>query len=221
MKVVIAGGHGKVALKLAGMLAQRGDEAVGIIRNPGHAHDVRAVGATPVLLDLEAASTQQVADTLHSADAVVFAAGSGPGSSSSRKGAVDRDAAVLVADAAQAAAVRRMVVLSSMGADVQATWPDDEQFALYLRAKGAADAAIRERTPSLDWTILRPGYYTDEPGTGHVLLATATRAASIPRQDVAAVLLALLDEPGTAGMTLELIAGDTPIHDAVTRAAGR
>lgn len=218
MRIVIAGGHGKIALRLERLLAARGDEAAGIIRNPAHADDLRATGAEPALCDLESASVEDVAELLRGADAAVFAAGAGPGSGTARKETVDRGAAVLFADAAEQAGVRRFVVVSSMGADSTPSEDMDPVFAAYLRAKGAADADVRARK-NLDWTILRPGRLTDEQGTGLVTLDEHTGRSEVPRDDVAAVLAALLDEPGTAGRTLELIGGRTPVAEAVGAAA--
>lgn len=216
MRTVIAGGHGQIALRLERRLAARGDEAVGLIRNPAQAADLRAVGAEPVVLDLESASVDEVTAVLRGADAAVFAAGAGPGSGAERKITVDRDAAVLLADAAERAGVRRFLIVSSMGADADATH-SDEVFQAYLRAKGAADDAIRARD-ALDWTVLRPGSLTDVPGTSRVRLAAATGRGSVPREDVAAVLAALLAAPETAGLTLELVSGDTSVEDAVAHA---
>jgi uncharacterized protein YbjT (DUF2867 family) len=216
MRVVIAGGHGKIALILERLLAQRGDSVAGFIRNPDHAADLQAAGAETLVVDLENASVDEVASHLDGADAVVFAAGAGPGSGAARKETVDRDAAILLADAAEAAKVSRYVMISSMGADAEA--PDeagDPVFVAYLRAKGAADDNVRARK-TLDSTIVRPGLLTNDPGTGRVTIADDTGRASIPREDVAAVLLAVLDTPGTAGQTFEVISGDTPIADAVT-----
>jgi nucleoside-diphosphate-sugar epimerase len=215
-RVVIAGGHGKIALILERLLAQRGDAVAGFIRNPDHAADLRAAGAQPLVLDLENASVDEVASHLQDADAVVFAAGAGPGSGAARKGTVDRDAAILLADAAEAAKVSRYVVISSIGADADA--PEgvgDPVFVAYLRAKGAADENVRARE-GLQSTIVRPGHLTTGPGTGRVQIAEKTGRGDIPREDVASVLLAVLDTPGTAGRTFEVISGDTPIADAVT-----
>jgi uncharacterized protein YbjT (DUF2867 family) len=214
MRTVIAGGHGQIALRLERLLAARGDTVGGLIRNPAQADDLAKAGAEPIVLDLESASADTVAQALHGADAAVFAAGAGPGSGVDRKQTVDRDAAVLLADAAERAGVRRFLVVSSMGADAGSTY-SEPVFAAYLRAKGAADDAVRART-SLDWTILRPGALTDEPGTGKVRLAERTGRGSVPRDDVAAVLVALLDTPATAGMTLELVSGDTAVASAVS-----
>ncbi|MEV5594827.1 SDR family oxidoreductase [Streptomyces sp. NPDC052496] len=219
MRIVIAGGHGQIALRLERLLAGRGDEVAGIVRRPEQAGDLLAAGAEPVVCDLETATVGDVARHLEGADAAVFAAGAGPGSGIERKETVDRDAASLFADAAEAAGVRRFVVVSSMGADKEPPAGTDEVFAAYLRAKGAADADVRAR-PGLDWTILRPGRLTDEPGTGLVHLAESTGRDAVSRDDVAAVIVALLDEPGTVGRTLELIGGDAPIAEAVRAVTG-
>jgi uncharacterized protein YbjT (DUF2867 family) len=216
MRIVIAGGHGKIALILERLLSQRGDSAIGFIRNPEHAADLEAAGAEPVVVDLETASVDDVAAHLRGADAVVFAAGAGPGSGAARKDTVDRAAAILLADAAETAKVKRYVMISSMGADAEA--PDDAGdpvFVAYLRAKGAADDNVRART-ALDSTIVRPGHLTNDPGTGRVTIAEHTGHGNVPREDVAAVLVAVLDTPSTVGQTFEVISGDTPIQEAVT-----
>ena len=217
MRVVIAGGHGQIATRLAKLLAQRGDSAVGIVRNPGQAQDLRVIGAEPVVCDLESAPLDGLASHLDGADAVVFAAGAGPGSGAARKDTVDRGAAVSFADAAEQAGVRRYLMISAMGADLEPPPGTDPVFAAYLRAKGAADADLASRA-GLDWTILRPGRLTNEPGTGLVRLAERTGRGAVPRDDVAAVLLALLDTPAS-GMALELVAGDTPVDEAVRAVA--
>lgn len=204
-------------MRLERLLAARGDQAVGVIRDPKQSGDLQEAGAEPLVLDLESAGVEEVAEALRGADAVVFAAGAGPNSGAERKDTVDRGAAVLFADAAERAGVRRYVVVSSMGAD-----PDhsgDEVFDVYQRAKGQADAYVRSRA-DLDWTILRPGMLTNDAGTGRVLLAVSTGRGPVPRDDVAAILLELLDTPATAGLTLELISGSTPVAVAVRDVAG-
>ncbi|MEU3991469.1 NAD(P)H-binding protein [Streptomyces platensis] len=220
MRIVIAGGHGQIALRLERLLAKRGDEVAGIIRRPEQAGDVLAAGAEPVVCNLESASVEDVARHMEGADAAVFAAGAGPGSGIERKDTVDRGAAAVFADAAEAAGVRRFLVVSSMGADREPPEGTDPVFAAYLRAKGAADADVRARA-GLDWTILRPGRLTNDPGTGRVALADATGRSEVTRDDVAAALVALLDEPATIGRTLELIGGEVPVEDAVRAVAGR
>jgi cytosine deaminase len=219
MRIVIAGGHGQIALRLERLLSAHGDDVAGLIRKPEQADDLRAAGAEPIVCDLESASVEEVASALRGADAAVFAAGAGPGSGIARKETVDHAAAVLFADAAERAGTRRHLMVSSMGATLTPSPGTDEVFAAYLRAKAAADADLRSRT-SLDWTILRPGRLANEPGTGRVTLAVSTGPGSVPRDDVAAVLAELLDTPSTAGLTLELISGQTPIAVAVKHVAG-
>ncbi|MET0475602.1 MAG: NAD(P)H-binding protein [Mycobacterium sp.] len=216
MRVVIAGGHGKIALILEKLLAERGDSVAGLIRNPAQAADLKAAGAEAIVLDLENSSVGQVTEQLTGADAVVFAAGAGPGSGVERKTTVDRDAAILLADAALAAGVGRYLMVSAMGADRRpADDGSDPVFTAYLEAKAAADAAVLGK-PSLISTIVRPGHLTDDPGTGRVKVAESTGVGSIPRADVAAILVALLDAPGTGGVTFEVISGDTSVADAVS-----
>ncbi|MFG2295210.1 SDR family oxidoreductase [Streptomyces sp. NPDC048603] len=217
MRIVIAGGHGRIALRLERLLSARGYEVAGIIRDPAQGGDLREAGAEPVLCDLESASLEQVAAVLQGAHAAVFAAGAGPGSGARRKDTVDRDAAVLFADAAERARVRRFLMVSSMGAD--ADHPGAEVFDVYLRAKGAADDHVRTRL-GLEWTILRPGMLTEDPGTGRVRLEAFTGRGPVPREDVAAVLAELVETPATAGLTLELVSGSTPVDVAVKDVAG-
>ncbi|MGV0805081.1 NAD(P)H-binding protein [Mycolicibacterium setense] len=215
MRVVIAGGHGKIALILEQLLSASGDEAAGLIRNPAQAEDLQAAGAEAIVLDLEQASVEEVAEALRGADAVVFAAGAGPGSGAARKQTVDRDAAILLADAAEAAGVDRYVMVSALAADDRSLDDSyDEVFRAYMRAKSEADANVRART-GLRTTIVRPGGLTDDPGTGNVTVAESTGRGTIPRADVAQVLLAVLHEPETAGRTFEVISGETPVDAAL------
>ncbi|MGX1364875.1 nucleoside-diphosphate-sugar epimerase [Streptomyces canus] len=215
MRVAIAGGHGQIALRLERLLSARGDDVVGIIRRGEQAADLRAAGALPVVCDLEKASVADVAAHLSGVDAVVFAAGAGPASGAARKDTVDRAAAVLFADAAEAAGVPRYLMISGKGVGTEPPAGTDPVFAVYLQAK--ADADLRARA-GLAWTILQPGPLTDEPATGRVALAESTPRGDVSRDDVALVLMALLDEPGVAGRTFELVGGDTLVADAVRAA---
>lgn len=216
MRVVIAGGHGKIAKLLERELAGRGDTAVGLIRNPDHAAALRAAGAEPVVCDLEHSDVDTVAGHLAGADAVVFAAGAGPGSGAARKDTVDRAAAVLLADAAARAGVRRYLLVSSMGVENPPAPGSDEVWAAYLRAKRAAEDEVTAR--DLDVTVLRPGRLTDAEPAGRIRLDRRVERGAVSRTDVARVLLALLYAPATAGRTLELVGGDTPIAEAVRAA---
>ncbi len=214
MRIVIAGGHGKIALILERLLAEAGHEPVAIIRNPDHRADVDARGAAAVVLDLEAASVDEVAQVLKNADAAVFAAGAGPGSGAERKFTVDRDAAILLADAAEAAGVGRLVVISAMNAD-RFDPASDDVFQQYLRAKSEADASVRAR--DLDWTIVRPGSLTNDEGTGLVRAAATVPYGKIPRADVAATIAALLQTGAASRVQFDLVSGDEPIRDALSR----
>src|SRR3954449_5978216 len=216
MRVVIAGAHGQVARRLGRLLSGRGDAVAGIVRNPDHRSDLESDGVEPVVLDLEQASVDQVADVVSGASAVVFAAGAGPGSGIERKATVDKDAALLLADAAERAGVRPYMLVSSMGVEQarQGNPPGmDPVFAAYLQAKLAAEDRILPR-PGLDTTIVRPGGLTDEPGTGRVTLAHGVQRGDVPRDDVAAVLAAIL-AAGRWGEVVELVGGDTPVDEAV------
>lgn len=214
MRVVIAGGHGKIALLVERLLSERGDQAVGLIRNPAQIADVQQAGAEAVVCDLEAASADDVAALLSGAGAVVFAAGAGPGSGAPRKDSVDRAASVLMADAAELAGVRRFVQVSSMGVGQPPGAGTDEVWAAYITAKTAAEADLRSR--DLDWTIVRPGGLTDAPATGRIRLAAPpVPRGTVPRADVAAVIAALIDDPGTRHQTLELTGGDSTVTAAL------
>lgn len=210
MDILVVGGHGKIALRLLRLLAARGDRARGLIRRPEQAAELEAVGAIPVLGDLEADPSLDA--YVKGSDAVVFAAGAGPGSGAARKATVDLGGAVKLADAARAVGVRRYVMISSIGADRPdaATGP----MAPYLQAKADADRYLIDS--GLDYTIIRPGSLTDDPGTGRVRLTTELGGrAAVTRDDVAAVLAETLRTPSTAGVVAELFNGDAPVDEAV------
>jgi uncharacterized protein YbjT (DUF2867 family) len=217
MRVAIAGGHGKVALRLTGLLHDRGDEVRSLIRKPEDADDVRGAGAEPVVCDLESAENADLADAVGQVDAVVFAAGAGPGSGPERKWTVDYGGAVKLVAAAHLAGVRRYVMLSSIGADPEREGEDT--FSVYLRAKGKADADLM--ASGLDYTIARPTFMNDDPGGGRVLIAEHVGKSEISRDDVAAVLAAAVHHPETAGLVFEVAPGDDPIEEALAAITGR
>jgi uncharacterized protein YbjT (DUF2867 family) len=208
MDILVAGGHGQIGQRLLRLLAEGGHRARGLIRNPDHVADLERLGATAILCDLEHDDPRP---HLGGADAIVFAAGAGPGSGPERKRTVDLGAAVKLMEAASALGVARYVIVSSMGTDdVEHSGP----MRPYLEAKAEADEALR--TSGLDWTIVRPGHLTDEPGTGRVDARTALgRRGDVPRDDVALVLLEVLQAPNTIRTQFELLAGDTPVREAV------
>jgi uncharacterized protein YbjT (DUF2867 family) len=209
MDIAIAGGHGQIALRLARLLSARGDRVRSLIRNPDHASDVEAAGAEPVLADLEGAN--DIAAAVAGADAVVFAAGAGPGSGAERKRTVDLGGALKLIDAARANGIARYVIVSSIGADDPAA--GSEAMRPYLEAKHEADEAVA--ASGLDFTIVRPGGLTDDPGTGRIAVGERLDFGPIPREDVAATLVAVLDEPGTIGRTFVLVSGEDEIVPAL------
>ncbi|MET4060028.1 uncharacterized protein YbjT (DUF2867 family) [Arthrobacter sp. UYP6] len=217
MRIVIAGAHGQIARELGRLLAAHDHDVAGLIRNPDHVADLEADGVAPVIMDLENSTTDDVIQVLTGADAAVFAAGAGPGSSVERKDSVDRGAAVLLAEGAEQAGVARFVQISSVGLDAvrDGARPDglaDAMYA-YLIAKLAAEEDLVTR--DLDWTILRPGRLTDDPAVGLVNLAPSVEAGSIPRHDVAAVLAELMNTGRGSRQILEVVSGSESIPDAV------
>jgi uncharacterized protein YbjT (DUF2867 family) len=210
--VAVAGGHGKVALRLLHLLADRGDRARGLIRNPDHATELDAVGAVPVGADLENLDPDAVARSIAGVDAVVFAAGAGPGSGPARKRTVDYGGAVKLIEAARMNGISRYLMVSAMG--VRDPTARGEEMSPYYEAKLEADQALV--ASGLDYTIVRPGRLTDDPGTGRIEAAERLeRIGEIPRADVAATLLACLDEPNTIKKAFDEISGETPIPEAL------
>ncbi|WP_308217354.1 NAD(P)H-binding protein [Streptantibioticus silvisoli] len=220
MSVVIAGGHGRVALLVSHLLTDRGQLVTGIIRRPEQAAAVRAAGARPLVMDLATAPVAQLAEHLTDARSVLFAAGAGLGDAPGKANPVDHDAILAFADAAELAGVQRFVMLSAMGADPASHYPADPLIETFLRARGSADENLLARA-ALDCTVVRPAWFRDGPGSGLIELAGHTGPGEIDRADVAAVLAALITAPATSPRILELISGPTPIADAVDRVAQR
>ncbi|MFD1815839.1 SDR family oxidoreductase [Rhodococcus gannanensis] len=211
-RVVVIGGHGKVALHLEQILSRRGDEVTALIRNPAHASDIEAMGAAPVVADVENMSTEQIAEVLRGHDAVVWSAGAG-GGNPARTYAVDRDAAIRSMDAAAAAGVRRYVMVSYLGSRPDHGVPEDNSFFAYAEAKAAADEHLR--ATDLDWTVLGPGTLTLDPGTSRIEVSPTPAETSVSREDVAAVAAATLVDAGTVRRTIPFNTGTTPIVDAL------
>jgi nucleoside-diphosphate-sugar epimerase len=214
MRIVIAGAHGQIGLRLVRLLVARGDEAVGLIRNPDHADDVSAAGGTPVICDLEAASADDVAQAAGAADVAVFAAGAGPGSGAERKVTMDRDGAIKLLQATEAAGARYLMV-SSVGAESPPS--GDDVFEVYLRAKAEADAAVTASDRA--WVIVRPGPLSNDPGTGRIRIETSAFRDEVTRDDVAAVLAALAADSRLDRTVLYLSGGEVPIEQALAAVA--
>lgn len=209
MDVVIVGGHGKIGMRLLKLLAERGDTGRGVIRNPDQAKDLEAIGATPIVLDIE---NKEIAEAVAGADAVIFAAGAGPGSGPARKQTVDYGGAVKLIEAAKANDISRYLIVSAMGANHPERWSGE--IGPYYEAKAAADKALVES--GLDYTIVRPGGLTDDPGTGKVEIAESLdHSGTVPRDDVALVLVESISAENTIGKGFDLLGGDTPVAEAV------
>ena len=215
-RVAIIGGHGTIARLLTELLVARGDKVVSVFRNPQHRAEIEALGAEAVVCDIETASVVDLTPALAGVDAVVFAAGAGPGSGAARKRTVDYEGSVKSAEAAAAAGVSRFVQVSAIGVDDGPAPDADEVWAAYVEAKRDADASLRRS--GLAWTILRPGALTNDEPTGLIALASATPRGSVPRADVAAVIAAVLTFDDTAGHSWDLVSGETPIPAAVAAA---
>jgi len=209
MRVAIAGAHGQIGLRLTRRLAADGNDVVGLIRSPDQAAEIEAAGGRALVCDLETASAGKVATAVSGADAVVFAAGAGPGSGAARKLTMDRDGAIKLLEASPGA---RYLMVSSVGAESPPA--GDEVFSVYLRAKAEADAAVI--ASDREYVIVRPGPLLDDPGTGRVRLSTEPFRERIPRDDVAAILAVLIGDPGLAARQVIYAAGgETPVDEAL------
>lgn len=211
MKISIVGGHGNIAMLLHPILKEKGHQVRGIIRKEEQADELREAGAEPVVCDIE--EQADISDAVGDADAVVFAAGAGPGSGAERKWTVDRDGAIKLMQAAITNGIKRYVMISAMGTDNPR---GNDVFKTYLQAKEEADEALRNS--GLAYTIIKPGRLTDESGNGKVSLANELEKGEIPRADVAAVLAEILETPEAAGCQFDLVSGNTPIPEAVKEA---
>lgn len=214
-RIALIGGHGKVARPLARLLTEAGHDVDAIVRNPDHGEEVEATGARAVVADVEALGTGELTELLQGHDAVVWAAGAG-GGNPERTYRVDRDAAIRSVDAAEAAGVRRYVMVSYFGAGPDHGVPEDDPFFAYADAKAAADAHVR--ASSLAWTILAPSRLTDAEPTGGIEVdGPGVEKSEVPRRDVAAVAAAVLNRDDTAGKVISFNGGDVPVADALDR----
>jgi uncharacterized protein YbjT (DUF2867 family) len=212
MRIVIAGGHGQIARQFGRLVHEAGHHPVGMVRKPEHVTDLEEDGVEAAMIDLEATDVTAMTEIVRGADAVVFAAGGGPDGNAARKETVDKGAAIMLADAAQAAGVRRYLMVSAMATETAD--PDStDVFQVYLRAKQAADDNVRAR--DLDWTVVRPGGLTDDVPTGHVRVGTL-EGGSVTRGDVAHVLAEVLEAQNTIGKTFDLVNGETPVSQAIS-----
>lgn len=218
MHVAIVGGHGKVALQLHPLLRADGHVPVALVRNDAYRAELEELGAEVRLLDIEAEGEEAFARAFADCDAVVFTAGGGPDGNAVRKQTVDLEGSLKSMAGAVAAGVRRFVQVSAIGVDDQLPPETGAVWRAYVEAKRDADIALR--ASALDWTILRPGRLTDEPGTGRVALGPAVARGDVSRADVAAVVAAVLQEDASIRRQWNLVGGDVPVAEAVRRATG-
>jgi uncharacterized protein YbjT (DUF2867 family) len=216
-RVVVVGGHGKIALRLLPLLSERGDEAIATIRSPAHAVEVAAAGGRPVPLDLEQAAPEDWDRVFAGADAVVFSAGAGGDGRVDRKRTVDFGASVKAIETCLRLGIHRFVQVSAIGVDEPLPADTSEVWVAYVEAKRDADVALR--ASGLAWTIIRPGALTDDEATGSIALAAHVTRGEVPRADVAAVIAASLGDDGTVGQQWELVSGGTPIAEAIEAAS--
>ncbi|MCJ1673230.1 MULTISPECIES: SDR family oxidoreductase [unclassified Rathayibacter] len=216
-RVAVIGAHGKVGQQILHLLYDAGHEAVGVVRNPDHSEDIVRLGGEPLVHDLEHSTAEDFAGRLEGVDALVFTAGAGPDSGPERKRTVDLGASVLSQEAAAIAGIRRFVQISAIGVDAPLDDDTEEGWRAYVEAKRDADTALRGT--DLDWTILRPGGLTNDEGTGRIELGESVERGSIPREDVAATVIAVLADPSSIGKTWEIVSGDVAIEDAVAKGA--
>ncbi|MDQ0645795.1 SDR family oxidoreductase [Microbacterium murale] len=216
-RIIVFGGHGRIALLLAPLLVANGDEVTAVIRNPEHVSDVEKGGATALVADVESMDTAALADVIRGHDAIVWSAGAG-GGDQTRTYAVDRDAAIRTMDAAPSAGVSRYVMVSWLGSTADHGVREGDSFFAYADAKWAADEHLRGT--GLEGTILGPGALTDDDSTGRIELDPKGRGA-VSRADVAVVIAAALHAPQTIGRTIRFGNGtpetSEPIGTALTR----
>lgn len=217
MRIAIVGGHGKIALQLIPLLAAAGHTPVALVRSQDYRAELEGLGAEFGLLDIENQDATAFAAAFDGCDAIVFAAGGGPDGNAERKRTVDLEGSLKSIDGAKTAGIKRLVQVSAINVDAPVADDAGAVWTAYVEAKRDADAALRDS--GLNWTIIRPGGLTDEPGTGSVALGPELERGQIPRADVAAVLAAVLADDATIGKQWDLVSGDLPIEQAVAGAA--
>jgi uncharacterized protein YbjT (DUF2867 family) len=210
-RILIFGGHGKVALLLEPLLVAHGHTVTAVIRDAAHEAEVAATGAQPLVADIETLDLDQLTNIVAGNDVVVWSAGAG-GGNPARTYAVDRDAAIRSMEAAAAAGVLRYVMVSWIGSRADHGIDRDNSFFPYADAKWAADAHLA--ASDLDWTILAPGTLTLDPPTGRVAIDPDGQGA-VPRADVAAVIAAVIGDDSTIARTIRFGGGDEVIGHAV------
>lgn len=210
MKITVVGAHVQIAMLLHPKLIENGHKVRGIIRKEEQADDLRELGVEPVIADIE--KQDDISEAVGMDDAVLFAAGAGPGSGAARKWTVDREGAIKLMEACHKNGIERYVIISAMGLD---TPRGSEVFRVYQKAKAEADKALRNS--GLDYTIVKLGRLTDEAGKGKVSIDKDQERGEIPREDVAEVLARVIEMRETIGKKFDLVSGDQSITETLSK----
>ena len=189
MQITVVGAHGSIAQLLHPKLIENGHTVRGIIRKEEQSETLKEIGVEPAVCDIE--KEMDISEAVGKADAVVFAAGAGPGSGKERKWSVDRDGAIKLMRACAKNNIQRYIMISVIGLDEPR---GSEVFQVYQQAKKEADEALLNS--GLNYTIIKPGRLTDDEGTGKISIGDL-EGGEIPRDDVASVIAASLENEST------------------------
>tara|TARA_R110002050_G_scaffold6781_1_gene27288 strand:+ start:295 stop:918 length:624 start_codon:yes stop_codon:yes gene_type:complete len=201
--VLVAGANGTTGRIIINLLKESDRYMpIAMVRKAEQKEAFEKEQVSSVLADLE----DDISPALKNIDKVIFAAGS--------KGknviGVDQEGAKKLTEAAQAAGVEKLVMLSTMGADDPSISSELED---YLKAKQNADEHLK--ASGLNYSIVRPGSLNNEEGSGKIQLAKSLgKHGQISRADVAKTIVSALDENRMKNQTFEILAGDTPIEEA-------
>lgn len=216
-QVFIIGGAGKVGRRLALQLSKRGHRAHSLIRNPGQASELEDLGATPVVGSLLELTAAELAQVMAGSDVAVFSAGAGGKGGPEMTNAIDGRGLELAVAAAIQAGTKRFLLVSAFPESFRGK-EVSESFENYMAVKKLADVHLAES--ELDWVILRPGTLLDAPGTGRVRTGLAIPYGDVSRDDVAATLLEIIENPSVSRIIIELTQGDEPVVESVQRLGG-
>ncbi|MEJ6399817.1 SDR family oxidoreductase [Nicoliella lavandulae] len=212
-RIFVVGAHGHVGRLIVSKLSQAGDQVFAGFRDDRQFTTVANLAhVTPVKFDLTE-SPEAIAQvfTDHEIDTIVFSAGSGGNTGDDMTLLIDLDGAIKTMDAAKQAGVKRYVMVSAAGADNRAFWPQTGELHPYYVAKHYADRALK--ASDLDYTIIRPTTLSNDAGTGKIAVDSDHIGGSIPRDDVASTVVAVLANPATKRKIYQITSGDDPINN--------
>lgn len=213
LKVLVVGANGQIGKHLVQFIQDTGNmKAKAMIRNPEQASFFENIGAETAVVDLEG-EIDQIAAAAKDVDAIVFTAGSGSHTGKDKTIMVDLDGAVKTIEAAKESGVKRFIMISSFDTRREAIQRASTSFAPYVAAKHYADQWLK--ATDLDYTIIHPGLLTNNEGTGNIKAGSEVERGEIPREDVARVIVATLENEKTIGKEFQVVTGTTPIKEAV------